>query len=393
MNLNEDVNYNKDNANTNVNASESINEFNSFIEHTLNKYKSNIDSYENKNESISKAIEANGVGEYVSELQNQIAKLTIEITNITNYNKELSLHITKLNTQLQSKDQNIIELNNKLNDIKELYRKNETELQFQYDAYKGIIDSFITSQQETLHLFSMAKTEISPAKPLLYLSNQLNAISQFIDTIISDNKNLIEQNEQNKMKIEQYEAKLHTVDEQFTQMISEKEQQIQALMTSSQNDVEQYQYQHHVNNDTALLKQTIDAMNNDTDRASGSSGDVIKKRYEIVNECDIGYGLDNKLMKIEVNEDDGDKEYQKRITPQKEYNVKNSNDISGCSYGKNNIRDNDDVKGFVNLNKNKIRQPLENLRNKIEMLEKMFKEQESSNEYINDPIPIDTNMI
>ena len=39
MNLNEDVNYNKDNANTNVNASESINEFNSFIEHTLNKYK------------------------------------------------------------------------------------------------------------------------------------------------------------------------------------------------------------------------------------------------------------------------------------------------------------------------------------------------------------------
>ena len=393
MNLNEDVNYNKDNANTNVNASESINEFNSFIEHTLNKYKSNIDSYENKNESISKAIEANGVGEYVSELQNQIAKLTIEITNITNYNKELSLHITKLNTQLQSKDQNIIELNNKLNDIKELYRKNETELQFQYDAYKGIIDSFITSQQETLHLFSMAKTEISPAKPLLYLSNQLNAISQFIDTIISDNKNLIEQNEQNKMKIEQYEAKLHTVDEQFTQMISEKEQQIQALMTSSQNDVEQYQYQHHVNNDTALLKQTIDAMNNDTDRASGSSGGVIKKRYEIVNECDIGYGLDNKLMKIEVNEDDGDKEYQKRITPQKEYNVKNSNDISGCSYGKNNIRDNDDVKGFVNLNKNKIRQPLENLRNKIEMLEKMFKEQESSNEYINDPIPIDTNMI
>ena len=392
MNLNEDVNYNKDNANTNVNASESINEFNSFIEHTLNKYKSNIDSYENKNESISKAIEANGVGEYVSELQNQIAKLTIEITNITNYNKELSLHITKLNTQLQSKDQNIIELNNKLNDIKELYRKNETELQFQYDAYKGIIDSFITSQQETLHLFSMAKTEISPAKPLLYLSNQLNAISQFIDTIISDNKNLIEQNEQNKMKIEQYEAKLHTVDEQFTQMISEKEQQIQALMTSSQNDVEQYQYQHHVNNDTALLKQTIDAMNNDTDRASGSSG-VIKKRYKIVNECDIGYGLDNKLMKIEVNEDDGDKEYQKRITPQKEYNIKNSNDISGCSYGKNNIRDNDDVKGFVNLNKNKIRQPLENLRNKIEMLEKMFKEQESSNEYINDPIPIDTNMI
>jgi hypothetical protein len=47
----------------------------------------------------------------------------------------------------------------------------------------------------------------------------------------------------------------------------------------------------------------------------------------------------------------------------------------------------------VNLNKNKIRQPLENLRNKIEMLEKMFKEQESSNEYINEPIPIDTNMI
>ena len=382
MNLNEDVNYNKDNT------SESINEFNSFIEHTLNKYKSNIDSYENKNESISKAIETNGVGEYVSELQNQIAKLTIEITNITNYNKELSLHITKLNTQLQSKDQNIIELNNKLNDIKELYRKNETELQFQYDAYKGIIDSFITSQQETLHLFSMAKTEINPAKPLLYLSNQLNAISQFIDTIISDNKNLIEQNEQNKMKIEQYEAKLHTVDEQFTQMISEKEQQIQALMTSSQNDIEQYQ--HHVNNDTALIKQTIDVMNNDMDRTSSGG---VKKRYEIVNECDIGYGLDNKLMKIEVNGDDADKEYQKRITPQKEINFKNSNDISGCSYGKNNINNDDNVKGFVNLNKNKIRQPLENLRNKIEMLEKMFKEQELSNEYINDPIPINTNMI
>ena len=382
MNLNEDVNYNKDNT------SESINEFNSFIEHTLNKYKSNIDSYENKNESISKAIEANGVGEYVSELQNQIAKLTIEITNITNYNKELSLHITKLNTQLQSKDQNIIELNNKLNDIKELYRKNETELQFQYDAYKGIIDSFITSQQETLHLFSMAKTEINPAKPLLYLSNQLNAISQFIDTIISDNKNLIEQNEQNKMKIEQYEAKLHTVDEQFTQMISEKEQQIQALMTSSQNDIEQYQ--HHVNNDTALIKQTIDVMNNDMDRTSSGG---VKKRYEIVNECDIGYGLDNKLMKIEVNGDNADKEYQKRIIPQKEFNIKNSNDISGCSYGKNNINNDDNVKGFVNLNKNKIKQPLENLRNKIEMLEKMFKEQELSNEYINDPIPIDTNMI
>lgn len=380
MNLNEDVNYNNDNA------SLSLNEFNSFIEHTLNKYKSNIDSYENKNESISKAIEANGVGEYVSELQNQIAKLTIEITNITNYNKELSLHITKLNTQLQLKDQNIIELNNKLNDIKELYRKNETELQFQYDAYKSIIDSFITSQQETLHLFSMAKTEINPAKPLLYLSNQLNAISQFIDTIISDNKNLIEQNEQNKMKIEQYEAKLHTVDEQFTQMISEKEQQIQALMTSSQNDIE-----HHVNNDTALLKQTIDAMNNDTDRGSSSG---VKKRYEIVNECDIGYKLDNKLMKIEVNGNDGDKEYQKRITPQKEFDIKNSNDISRCSYAKSNINNNnDDVKGFVNLNKNKIRQPLENLRNKIEMLEKMFKEQESSNEYINEPIPIDTNMI
>lgn len=382
MNLNEDVNYNNDNA------SLSLNEFNSFIEHTLNKYKSNIDSYENKNESISKAIEANGVGEYVSELQNQIAKLTIEITNITNYNKELSLHITKLNTQLQLKDQNIIELNNKLNDIKELYRKNETELQFQYDAYKSIIDSFITSQQETLHLFSMAKTEINPAKPLLYLSNQLNAISQFIDTIISDNKNLIEQNEQNKMKIEQYEAKLHTVDEQFTQMISEKEQQIQALMTSSQNDIE-----HHVNNDTALLKQTIDAMNNDTGRGSSSG---VKKRYEIVNECDIGYKLDNKLMKIEVNGNDGDKEYQKRITPQKEFDIKNSNDISRCSYAKSNINNNnnnDDVKGFVNLNKNKIRQPLENLRNKIEMLEKMFKEQESSNEYINEPIPIDTNMI
>ena len=380
MNLNEDVNYNNDNA------SLSLNEFNSFIEHTLNKYKSNIDSYENKNESISKAIEANGVGEYVSELQNQIAKLTIEITNITNYNKELSLHITKLNTQLQLKDQNIIDLNNKLNDIKELYRKNETELQFQYDAYKSIIDSFITSQQETLHLFSIAKTEINPAKPLLYLSNQLNAISQFIDTIISDNKNLIEQNEQNKMKIEQYEAKLHTVDEQFTQMISEKEQQIQALMTSSQNDIE-----HHVNNDTALLKQTIDAMNNDTDRGSSSG---VKKRYEIVNECDIGYKLDNKLMKIEVNGNDGDKEYQKRITPQKEFDIKNSNDISRCSYAKSNINNNnDDVKGFVNLNKNKIRQPLENLRNKIEMLEKMFKEQESSNEYINEPIPIDTNMI
>ena len=234
----------------------------------------------------------------------------------------------------------------------------------------------------------MAKTEINPAKPLLYLSNQLNAISQFIDTIISDNKNLIEQNEQNKMKIEQYEAKLHTVDEQFTQMISEKEQQIQALMTSSQNDIEQYQ--HHVNNDTALIKQTIDVMNNDMDRTSSGG---VKKRYEIVNECDIGYGLDNKLMKIEVNGDNADKEYQKRITPQKEFDIKNSNDISECSYGKNNINNDDNVKGFVNLNKNKIRQPLENLRNKIEMLEKMFKEQELSNEYINDPIPIDTNMI
>ena len=388
MNLNEDIN-NKDNENA------SINEFNSFIENTLSKYKSNIDSYENKKESLSKAIEANAVGEYVSELQNQIATLTIEIGNITNYNKELALHITKLNTQLQSKDQNIIELNNKLNDIKELYRKNETELQFQYDAYKGIIDSFITSQQETLHLFSMAKTDISPSKPLLYLSNQLNAISQFIDTIICDNKSLIEQNEQNKMKLQQYETKLHSVDEQFTQMLTEKEQQIQALMTS-QNETEQ----HHIN-ETTLLKQTIDAMN--TDRG------VIKKRYEIVNECDIDYAFDNKLMKIEVNSDNNDdrerssqvvnNEYQryseqKKITPQKEFNIKHSNDISEYSYyDRNNYNNNEDVKRFGNLNNNQIRQPLENLRNKIEMLEKMFKEQESSNEYINGPVQVDNNMI
>lgn len=370
-----------------------INQFNHFINTTLSKYQTNIDTYDTKPEVT------NNINEYISNLQNQISSLTFDINNITTYNNELLSQISSLNTQLQLKDQSIIEMNNKLNYIKELYTKNELELKYQFDLYKNVVDDFINSQQDTLQLFSISNNEIEPSKTLLYAKKQLNVIAKFIDTIVFDNKTLIELNEQHQSKLTQYESKLHSLEEQLAQygsnnyqtinneniylkeLVNEKEKQIQNLL-ATQNEMEQ----NHIN-EINLLKQKSKEVSNEKE--------LSYSKYQIVSECEIWFDVekdkdnDNNDDITKVNEQQEIKNSQQNDIEQQQWNnilqmnnciqhqyigiIRKHNYIDINMYTYNKGIDND-IHKYVEVNK----QPINNLRTKIEMLEKIFKDQETT---------------
>ena len=393
MTLNENT-INNEIPKPNMNDDEiTINQFNHFINTTLSKYQTNIDTYDTKPENT------NNINEYISNLQTQISSLTFEINNITTYNNELLSQISSLNTQLQLKDQSIIEMNNKLNYIKELYTKNELELKYQFDLYKNVVDDFINSQQDTLQLFSISNNEIEPSKTLLYAKKQLNVIAKFIDTIVFDNKTLIELNEQHQSKLTQYESKLHSLEEQLAQygsnnyqtinneniylkeLVSEKEKQIQNLI-ASQSEIEQNSI-----NEINMLKQKI--------KEGSNKKELSHSKYKIVSECEIGFDIeednnDDGSGIMKVNEQQEIKHNQQNdIEQQLQWNdilqmnkciqhqyismIKKHNHIDINMYNYNKDID-DDIHKYVEINK----QPINNLRIKIEMLEKIFKDQETT---------------
>ena len=394
MTLNENT-INNEIPKPNMNDDEiTINQFNHFINTTLSKYQTNIDTYDTNPEVT------NNINEYISNLQNQISSLTFDINNITTYNNELLSQISSLNIQLQLKDQSIIEMNNKLNYIKELYTKNELELKYQFDLYKNVVDDFINSQQDTLQLFSISNNEIEPSKTLLYAKKQLNVIAKFIDTIVFDNKTLIELNEQHQSKLTQYESKLHSLEEQLAQygsnnyqtinneniylkeLVNEKEKQIQNLL-ATQSEMEQNSI-----NEINLLKQKIKEVNNEKE--------LSHSKYQIVSECEIGFDVeedkdnDDNDDITKVNEQQEVKNSQQNeIEQQLQWNnilqmnnciqhqyigmIRKHNHIDINMYKYNKDIDNDMHK-YVEVNK----QPINNLRTKIEMLEKIFKDQETT---------------
>lgn len=394
MTLNENT-INNEIPKPNMNDDEiTINQFNHFINTTLSKYQTNIDTYDTNPEVT------NNINEYISNLQSQISSLTFNINNITTYNNELLSQISSLNTQLQLKDQSIIEMNNKLNYIKELYTKNELELKYQFDLYKNVVDDFINSQQDTLQLFSISNNEIEPSKTLLYAKKQLNVIAKFIDTIVFDNKTLIELNEQHQSKLTQYESKLHSLEEQLAQygnnnyqtinneniylkeLVNEKEKQIQNLL-ATQSEMEQNSI-----NEINLLKQKIKEVNN--------KKELPHSKFQIVSECEIWFN-------VEEDKDNDDNDDITKVDEQQEIKNSQQNDIeqqlqwndilqmNNCiqhqyigMIRKHNHIDinmynynkdiNDDIHKYVEINK----QPINNLRTKIEMLEKIFKDQETT---------------
>ena len=370
-----------------------INQFNHFINNTLSKYQTNIDNYDTKQEGN------NDTNDYISNLQNQISSLTFDINNITNYNNELLSQISTLNTQLQLKDQSIIEMNNKLNYIKELYTRNELELKYQYDLYKNVVDEFINSQQDTLQLFSISNNDVEPSKTLLYVKNQLNVLAKFIDTIVYDNKTLIELNEQHQVKLTHYESKLHSLEEQLAQygndnyhtinnentylkeLVSEKEKQIQLLL-SSQSEMERNSI-----NEINLLKQKI--------KEFSTEKELSHSKYQIVSECEIGFDVEVDKESDRMYNDNDDKrensfqEFKNSQQSDIEQQKNNTLQMSNCiqhqyisMIKKNIINDNmnnynkdiDYIHKYVEINKH----PINNLRTKIEMLEKIFKEQETT---------------
>ena len=393
MTLNENT-INNEIPKPNMNDDEiTINQFNNFINTTLSKYQTNIDTYDTKSEVT------NNVNEYISNLQNQISSLTFDINNITTYNNELLSQISSLNTQLQLKDQNIIEMNNKLNYIKELYTKNELELKYQFDLYKNVVNDFINSQQDTLQLFSISNNEIEPSKTLIYAKKQLNIIAKFIDTIVFDNKTLIELNEQHQSKLTQYESKLHSLEEQLAQygsnnyqtinneniylkeLVNEKEKQIQNLL-ATQSEMEQ----NHIN-EINLLKQKSKEVSNEKE--------LSYSKYQIVSECEIWFDVEENKDNddnddiIKVNEQQEIKNSQQNDIEQQQWNnilqmnnciqhqyigiIRKHNHIDINMYTYNKDIEND-IHKYVEVNK----QPINNLRTKIEMLEKIFKDQETT---------------
>lgn len=373
MNLNDNKLFNNQ-KNNNLLDNNSIKEFNNFIENTLSNYKTKIIFYET-NQEPSNSIYSNDIGDYISTLQNQISSLTSEIEKLTNYNKELSSQITKLNIQLKSKDQNIFEMNNKLNNIKDLYNNNEIELKQQHNIYKNIIESFINSLQETLQSFSFINKELNPSKPLLNLRNQLKLISHFIETIIHDNKTLIEINEQLQIHLKKYETNFHPFNKQS--------QDYENRITTNQ-----------------FNKNLPSNYNNEIFIKGG--------KYEIVNEYEMSFIKGESKLRYDGNEYKKSmkrgqsiqqyKETQQNIFENQNENLKinsktsNRNINEGSNYigNKYNYNNNgnynidlDLENNITNINKESIKQPLFNLQLKIEMLEKIFKEQEA-NYYIKD---------
>ena len=318
----------------------SFEEYEKNLDYTITKHKKTIESFKQEKDS---------------SMINQTKLLIKENNTLKQSIIDLKDELHEMNSKYKSLDTTIKEYDEKIKMLTKLIADNDTDIKEKYiksnhifNSKLQIVQKFLSDKKELLLHFGIKSDEDD-------ISNQLNQIDGFIDKIITDNKNLIESNEQMKKYIDDMTSQL--------QFIQNEKREIEAVNYKIKQDCSMIKNQY---------ENTITQMKNENDK--------IIQKITMQNENAIKIlkcEKENAISQLQQLKTENTQlqstllEYKKTEQRQIE---ECANDIKQYTY---NYQNEDQYKLYNHPNTDEIKyesNPLSNLKTKLEMLECMLKD-------------------
>ena len=331
---------------TEIKESFSFEEYEKNLDNTITKHRKTIESFKQ--------------GKVDSSMINQ-TKLLIKENNTLKQNIiDLKDELNEMNTKYKSLDITINEYDEKIKMLTKLIADNDTDIKEKYiksnntvNSKLQIVQKFLNNKKELLSHFGI-KTSSDEED----ISNQLNQVDVFIDKIITDNKNLIESNEQMKKYIDDITSQLQFIQNEKRE-IEAANYKIKQDCSMIKNQYENTITQMKTENDKIIQKITMQN-ENAIKILKCEKENAISQLQQLKTE---NSQLQSTLLEYKKTEQ---RQFEENNIKQYTYNYQNQSEDQFKLYNHPNI---DEIK-CNSFDPN----PLSNLKTKLEMLECMLKD-------------------